>query len=141
VAAGTFFGRPLLPQLATAASIAVAALPEGLPMLAGFGEAAAARRLAQKGVTIRRLTSIEALGRVDVACTDKTGTLTEGRLAVRMVACQNHQFEVGGELKVPAMGSRVLRLAPWPVPLPALTKPKPIPRIAASFRRPPTRGF
>ncbi|CAN0304340.1 unnamed protein product, partial [Phaeothamnion confervicola] len=116
VAAGAFFGRPLLPQLATAASIAVAALPEGLPMLAGFGEAAAARRLQSNGVTVRKLTSIEALGRVDVACTDKTGTLTEGRLAAAVVACQNQQFDITSDL--PEIAAQVLRVAALACPVP-----------------------
>ena len=78
--------QPLLPQLALGASIAVAAVPEGLPLLARVGEAAVARRLAGRHALVHRLSAVEALGRVDVACTDKTGTLTEGRLALHLVA-------------------------------------------------------
>jgi calcium-translocating P-type ATPase len=85
-ASGVLWGGPLVPQLALGASVAIAALPEGLPLLAGVAEAAVARRLAGRRVLVRRLASVEALGRVDVACTDKTGTLTEGRLAVTVVA-------------------------------------------------------
>jgi cation-transporting P-type ATPase I len=83
---GLLHGLSLLPQLAIGASIAVAAVPEGLPLLAGVGEAGVARRLARRGALVRRLGAVEALGRVDVACTDKTGTLTEGRLALSLVA-------------------------------------------------------
>ncbi len=83
---GLLRGRALGPQLAVAASIALAAVPEGLPLLAGMGEAAVARRLGTRGALVRRLSAVEALGRVDVACTDKTGTLTEGRLALTLVA-------------------------------------------------------
>ncbi len=86
VGAGLLRGRPLLPQLAIGTSIAIAAVPEGLPLLAGVGQAAVASRLAQRKALVRRLTAVEALGRVDVACTDKTGTLTEGRLALTAVA-------------------------------------------------------
>ncbi len=84
--AGLLRRQPLLPQLALGASIAVAAVPEGLPLLARVGEAAVARRLAGRHALVHRLSAVEALGRVDVACTDKTGTLTEGRLALRLVA-------------------------------------------------------
>ncbi|MDP8901171.1 MAG: HAD-IC family P-type ATPase [Actinomycetota bacterium] len=83
---GLLRGRALLPQLAIGASIAVAAVPEGLPLLARIGEAAVARRLAGRRALVRHLSAVEALGRVDVACADKTGTLTEGRLALRLVA-------------------------------------------------------
>ena len=83
---GVLWGRPLLPQLALGASAAVAALPEGLPLLAGAAEAAVARRLASRKALVRRLSAVEALGRVDVACCDKTGTMTEGRLALSLVA-------------------------------------------------------
>jgi calcium-translocating P-type ATPase len=83
---GLLRGQALLPQLALGATIALAAVPEGLPLLAGVTEAAVARRLAGRDALVRRLSAVEALGRVDVACTDKTGTLTEGRLAVRLVA-------------------------------------------------------
>ena len=83
VGAGFLRGRALLPQLAIGASIAIAAVPEGLPLLAGVGQAAVARRLSGRNALVRRLSAVEALGRVDIACTDKTGTLTAGRLALR----------------------------------------------------------
>jgi calcium-translocating P-type ATPase len=83
---GVLWGGPLVPQIALGASVAIAALPEGLPLLGGVAQAAVARRLADRRVLVRRLASVEALGRVDVACADKTGTLTEGRLAVTVVA-------------------------------------------------------
>jgi len=85
-ASGLLWRRPLLQQLAVGASVAVAAVPEGLPLLAGTGEAAVARRLADRRALVRRLSAVEALGRVDVACADKTGTLTMGRLALSLVA-------------------------------------------------------
>ncbi len=83
---GILQGRGLPRQLAIGASVALAALPEGLPLLAKMGEAAVARRLAGRHAVVRRLSAVEALGRVDVACTDKTGTLTEGRLRLRLIA-------------------------------------------------------
>ncbi len=86
VGSGLLRGRPLVPQLAVGASIAFAAIPEGLPLLAGVGEAGVARRLTRRRALVRRLAAVEALGRVDIACTDKTGTLTVGTLALCLVA-------------------------------------------------------
>ncbi|HMJ37166.1 MAG TPA: HAD-IC family P-type ATPase [Baekduia sp.] len=83
---GIAFGRPVVQQLALGASLATAAVPEGLPVLAGVAEAGVARRLAHRHALVTRLSAVEALGRVDVACADKTGTLTSGRLALRCVA-------------------------------------------------------
>ena len=84
-ASGLAWGNALGPQLALGASVAIAAVPEGLPLLAGVAEAAVARRLGERNALVARLAAVEALGRIDVACTDKTGTLTEGRLAVTAV--------------------------------------------------------
>jgi len=84
-AAGVLWGRPLVPQLALGASTAIGAVPEGLPLLAGVAQAAIARRLASRNALVRRLSAVEALGRVDVACSDKTGTLTEGKPALTYV--------------------------------------------------------
>lgn len=86
IGSGLLRGRPLVPQLAIGASIALAAVPEGLPLLAGVGEAGVARRLAGRRALVRRLAAVETLGRVDIACTDKTGTLTQGKLALCLVA-------------------------------------------------------
>ena len=83
--AGILWGGSPLAQLAVGASVAVAAVPEGLPLLAGVSEAAVARRLATRSVLVRRLTAVEALGRVDVVCSDKTGTLTRGKLEVTAI--------------------------------------------------------
>ncbi|MDP9358658.1 MAG: cation-transporting P-type ATPase, partial [Chloroflexota bacterium] len=94
-------GLPLLPQLAVGASIAIAAVPEGLPLLARIGEAAVARRLARREALVHRLPAVEALGRVDVACTDKTGTLTEGRLKLTLVADLDDEARPSPALSAP----------------------------------------
>ena len=98
VGAGLLWGHPLPALLATGASIALVGAPEGLPILAKIGEAGVARRLASRNALVRRLSAVEALGRVDVACTDKTGTLTEGRLALSLVADINQEAALPGEL-------------------------------------------
>ncbi|TQL00887.1 cation-transporting ATPase I [Streptomyces puniciscabiei] len=61
-------------------AVAVAAVPEGLPLVATVAQLAAARRLSRDGVLVRTPRTLEALGRMDTFCFDKTGTLTENRL-------------------------------------------------------------
>lgn len=97
-AGGVLRGRPPLTQLALGASVAIAAVPEGLPLLSKVGEAAVARRLAGRSALVRRLSAIEALGRVDVACADKTGTLTEGRLVLDLVADPDREASPSGTM-------------------------------------------
>jgi cation-transporting P-type ATPase I len=77
---------PLRQAIGAGVSVAVAAVPEGLPLVATVAQAAAARRLSRQAVLVRSSRTLEALGRVDVICFDKTGTLTEGRLAVARLA-------------------------------------------------------
>lgn len=121
IASGLLRGRPLLAQFAIGASIAIAAVPEGLPLLAGVGEAAVARRLAGRQALVRRLSAVEALGRVDVACTDKTGTLTEGHLALNVVATMDREAnptQIRGDAQNGAELQRVLVTAGLATPHP-----------------------
>ncbi|SOE03507.1 cation-translocating P-type ATPase [Blastococcus haudaquaticus] len=74
--------RPLRESVAAGVAIAVAAVPEGLPLVATVAQQAAARRLSRRGAVVRSARVLEALGRVDTVCFDKTGTLTENRLRV-----------------------------------------------------------
>ncbi|HEU4423921.1 MAG TPA: cation-translocating P-type ATPase, partial [Pilimelia sp.] len=83
---GLLRGLPLRQAVAAGVSVAVAAVPEGLPLVATVAQAAAARRLSSSGVLVRSSRTLEALGRIDVVCFDKTGTLTEGRLSVARLA-------------------------------------------------------
>ncbi|WP_083884487.1 cation-translocating P-type ATPase [Nocardia higoensis] len=68
--------------VADGVAIAVAAVPEGLPLVATLAQLAAARRLSRLGVLVRSPRTLEAIGRVDTVCFDKTGTLTLNRLDV-----------------------------------------------------------
>ncbi|MFP8963682.1 cation-translocating P-type ATPase, partial [Streptomyces nanhaiensis] len=83
---GLLHGRPLADTLASAVNLAVASVPEGLPLLVNAAQLAAARRLADHGALVRNPRTIEALGRADVLCFDKTGTLTEGDLQLAAVS-------------------------------------------------------
>jgi magnesium-transporting ATPase (P-type) len=89
---------------------ALSAIPEGLPLLAGVGQAGVANRLAARNSLVHRIGAVEALGRVDVACTDKTGTMTEGRLALRVVADLDDAAFLPGELP-PALRELLLSAA------------------------------
>jgi cation-transporting ATPase I len=83
---GLLRGRPLRKTLGAGVSLTVAAVPEGLPLLATAAQLAAARRLARHNVLVRNPGAIEALGRVDVLCADKTGTLTEGHIELHAIS-------------------------------------------------------
>lgn len=95
---GLLRGQPPMNQVITGFSTALAALPEALPVLAGIGQATAARRLVPRGAVLRKPSAIEALGRVDVACVDKTGTLTEGRLTLQFVATCDREASLPARL-------------------------------------------
>ncbi|TFV54429.1 cation-translocating P-type ATPase [Mycobacterium sp. PS03-16] len=76
---------PLRQAVSSGVAVAVAAVPEGLPLVATLAQQASARRLTRAGALVRTPRSVEALGRVDVVCFDKTGTLSENRLRVTRV--------------------------------------------------------
>jgi cation-transporting ATPase I len=102
-------GRPMSETLGAGVSLAVAAVPEGLPLLSTVAQLAAARRLSQRNVLVRNPAAIEAMGRVDVVCADKTGTLTEGLLALRAVSDGAHTGLVDEGLTLSQL--EVLRVA------------------------------
>jgi len=83
---GLLRGRPLRESVGAAVALAVAAVPEGLPVLATMAQLASARRLSRRQALVRNPRAVEALGRVRVLCTDKTGTLTEGNMRLRAVS-------------------------------------------------------
>jgi P-type Mg2+ transporter len=78
LAVNLFFAKPLIDSLLFALALAVGLAPELLPAIISITLSHGARQMARRGVIVRRLNSIENFGSMDVLCTDKTGTLTEG---------------------------------------------------------------
>ena len=78
LAVNVFLAKPVLDSLLFSLALAVGLTPELLPAIISITLAHGAQKMAKRGVIVRRLTSIENFGSMDVLCTDKTGTLTEG---------------------------------------------------------------
>ncbi len=89
-----FGGRGLIQAGLTAVSLAVAAVPEGLPAVVTLTLALGVRQMAGENALVRTLPAVEGLGAVDVVCTDKTGTLTEGEMRVQQAWVYDHVVDV-----------------------------------------------
>ncbi|WP_051407121.1 cation-translocating P-type ATPase [Nocardia sp. CNY236] len=94
---GLLRNRPLRSAIGDGVAVAVAAVPEGLPLVATVAQLAAARRLSRHDVLVRASRTVEALGRVDTLCFDKTGTLTHGRLRLTVLAGLEQQWPLHTE--------------------------------------------
>jgi P-type Ca2+ transporter type 2C len=94
---GLVRGQDLAALFVSAVSLAVAAIPEGLPAVVAFTLAMGTTRLARQGAIVKRLASVETLGSTSQVCTDKTGTLTLNQMTAQELRMAGpRRFTVSG---------------------------------------------
>ena len=119
VLAGWLRGNDLLHMLEVGISLAIAAVPEGLPAVATMTLAVGMQRMSRMRALIRRLPAVEALGSVTVICTDKTGTLTRNEMTVQAIVLDGRRVHVTGSGYAPAgefLGPEAGASIPAPTP-------------------------
>ncbi len=97
---GLLNGKKILDMMETAIALAVAAVPEGLPIVATLALAKGMLKMAKHNVIVKRLSAVETLGGTDVICTDKTGTLTQNKIEVNLIATLTGKFDTSNSKKV-----------------------------------------
>lgn len=89
-------GHTLLETFVIAVALSVAAIPEGLPVVLTLALAFGTRRMLERNALVGSLPTVEIIGSADVICTDKTGTITEGRMSLRRLVIEGAEIEVTG---------------------------------------------
>lgn len=93
---GILRGENVFDMLLTGISLAVAAVPEGLPAIITISLALAIRRILKRNALVKRLHAVETMGSADIICSDKTGTLTENKMTVKELATFDTNLKVEG---------------------------------------------
>lgn len=91
---GVLGNRPVLDMFLTSVSLAVAAIPEGLPSIVTIMLSIGVQRMAKNNAVIRKLPVVETLGNATVICSDKTGTLTQNKMTVTKFCTQDGQMDL-----------------------------------------------
>lgn len=94
--AGVLRGEPVFSMLMTGITIAIAAIPEGLPATVTIALALAVSRMLKQKALVNKLHSVETLGCTSVICSDKTGTITENKMTVKKIFADMKEFDVLG---------------------------------------------
>ncbi|MCC8195871.1 MAG: cation-translocating P-type ATPase [Ruminococcus sp.] len=111
VVAGIWRGEPIFDMLMTGITIAIAAIPEGLPATVTIALALSVRRMMKRNALVRRLHSVETLSCANVICTDKTGTLTENKMSVTKIRTADKEYAITDDLKPDKALSELLKCA------------------------------
>lgn len=94
--AGILRGEPIFDMLMTGITIAIAAIPEGLPATVTIALALAVNRMLKVKALVNKLHSVETLGCASVICSDKTGTITENKMTVKHIYTDFKEFDISG---------------------------------------------
>ncbi len=103
--------EPLVDVALNTLSLAVATIPESLPIVLSFALALGARQMARQGAVVRNLSVVESLGSVDTICTDKTGTLTQNRMTVEYLFVDGELRNLAEGITADDIAKRLLQAA------------------------------